>query len=157
MEKQKFSFAYSDIENLNDLDPIIIRLINKAKAAAKNAWAPYSSFYVGAAVLLENGEIITGNNQENAASPSGLCAERTALFYANSIFPDVPVKMLSIAAWHNGEYLQMPVPPCGSCRQVILETQNRYHTKIKLIMYGEKNIRIIEDASCLLPFPFEGY
>ncbi len=157
MEKQEFSFKFTNISDLKELDDVSIRLVNKAKAASLNAWAPYSSFKVGTALLLENGEIITGNNQENAAFPSGLCAERTAIFYANSIFPDVPVKILVVAAQQNGKFIQLPVAPCGSCRQVILETQNRFRNKIKLIMYGEEKTIIVEDVAFLLPFPFEGF
>ncbi|MCF8381510.1 MAG: cytidine deaminase [Bacteroidales bacterium] len=157
MKKQELSFKYTEITDLKELDEISIRLINKAKAASKNAWAPYSGFRVGAALLLENGEIITGNNQENAAFPSGLCAERTAIFYANSVFPDVPVKMLAVAAQQNDTFIKLAVAPCGSCRQVILETQNRFKNKITLMMYGEEKTIIVEDAAYLLPFPFEGF
>jgi len=157
MNNQEFNFKYTNITDPSELDDISNRLISKAKSAAKNAYAPYSEFNVGAAVLLENGEIITGSNQENAAFPSGLCAERIALFYANSIYPDVPVKSMVVAALQNGEYLKFPVAPCGSCRQVILETQTRFKNKIKLIMYGEEKISIVEDAAFLLPFPFEGF
>ena len=157
MKKQEFTFKYTDVSNSSELDDITNRLINKAKSAAKNAYAPYSKFNVGAAALLENGEIITGSNQENAAFPSGLCAERIALFYANSAFPDVPVKSLAVVALQNGEYLRFPVAPCGSCRQVILETQTRFKNKIRIIMFGEEKSTIVEDAAFLLPFPFDGF
>ena len=157
MENKEFNFKFTNISDLSELDDISNRLINKAKSAAKHASAPYSEFKVGAAALLENGEIITGSNQENAAFPSGLCAERIALFYANSIFPDVPVKTLTVAALQNGEYLKFPVAPCGSCRQVILETQTRFKNKIQVIMYGEEKSTVVEDAAFLLPFPFDGF
>jgi len=157
MKKKESSFKFTEISDLKELDEISIRLINKAKATSENAWAPYSGFKVGAALLLENGEIITGNNQENAAFPSGLCAERTAIFYANSVFPDVPVKILAVAAQQKGEFIKVAVAPCGSCRQVILETQNRFKKSIKLIMYGDEKTIIVEDAAFLLPFPFEGF
>lgn len=157
MESIEFSFNYSEYNSPEQLDQTESHLIRKARAIAKKAWAPYSGFMVGAAVLLENGEIITGNNQENAAYPSGLCAERTAVFYANSIFPEVPVKCIAIAAFSKGKYLDLPVAPCGSCRQVLLETQNRFNNKMIILLSGESKILRIEDVSCLLPFPFEGF
>lgn len=157
MKKKEFKFEYSEIHDQAKLDPVESRLISKAKAAAKNAWAPYSGFMVGAAVLLENNEIITGNNQENAAFPSGICAERTAVYYANSLFPEVPVKTIAIAACINDKFLPLPIVPCGSCRQVILETQNRFKKPVKILMYGEEKTYVIENAAVLLPFPFEGF
>jgi cytidine deaminase len=154
MKKKQLEIDYTEVEDLSSLDAIDIQLVNKAKAVAMKAYAPYSDFCVGAALLLENGEIITGSNQENAAYPSGLCAERTALYYAGSQFPDVPVKTIAITAWYNGNFVAQPIPPCGGCRQVFLETQERYSKSIKVIMYGEKLIRIIQDVKKLLPFPF---
>ncbi len=138
MERKDFQFKYSEISDPGELEPNESRLISKAKAISKNAWAPYSNFHVGAAVLLENGEIITGSNQENAAFPSGICAERTAVFYANSLFPDVPVKTIAIAASYQDEFIDIPVAPCGSCRQVLLETQNRQKHPMRVLMYGKK-------------------
>lgn len=154
MKKNKISIdiiEYNNISELNNTDSIIV---SKAKDICKNAYAPYSNFKVGAAVLLENGEIITGTNQENAAYPSGICAERTALFYANTKYPNVAVKAIAIAAKNKGEFTTQPVGPCGSCRQVILETQNRFKTSIKIIMVGTNKINIITDASSLLPLSF---
>src|SRR3712207_6635966 len=92
-------------------------LMDLAKKATERSYAPYSRFSVGAAALLANGEMVTGSNQENAAYPSGLCAERTTLFYANSQYPDQPVTHLAVAAFTAGDFLETPIPPCGSCRQ----------------------------------------
>jgi cytidine deaminase len=128
-------------------------LLNKAKEQTKNAYAPYSKFYVGAAVLLENGEIVGGSNQENAAYPSGLCAERVAMFYANSHFPNVAVKALAVAAWTNGNFLTQPVTPCGACRQVLLETENRFKD-FPVLLYGTDAVYVIEKAKDLLPLNF---
>jgi cytidine deaminase len=125
-----------------------------AKEAAFKAYAPYSNFKVGASVMLENGNVITGNNQENAAFPSGLCAERTAVFSANSQYPDVPVKIVALAAWANGEFMKEPVTPCGSCRQVLLETEKRFGVKIKFYLYGTERIFYIEGIENLLPLCF---
>jgi len=129
-------------------------LINKAKEQTENAYAPYSKFHVGAAALLENGEIVAGSNQENAAYPSGLCAERVAVFYANSRFPDVAVKALAVAAWTNGKFLAQPVTPCGACRQVLLETENRFKKDIPVLLYGTESVYLIEKVKDLLPLSF---
>ena len=130
-------------------------LINKAKEQTENAYAPYSNFHVGAAALLENGEIVAGSNQENAAYPSGLCAERVAVFYANSLFPNVAVKVLAIAAFTNGKFLAQPVTPCGACRQVLLETENRYGKDVPVLLYGTENVYLIEKVKDLLPLSFD--
>lgn len=130
-------------------------LLEKAREAAKNAYAPYSKFYVGAAVLLENGEMIMGNNQENAAYPSGLCAERVALFYANASFPDVPVKTIAITAIDEGGNVHDIVSPCGSCRQVMLETEAKFNKPLTIILDGKKTIRALTGVESLLPLSFK--
>lgn len=154
MKKISIITTLVEYSSINELETIDQQLINESKKATENAYAPYSNFHVGAALLLENGEIICGNNQENAAYPSGLCAERVALFYANSKYPDVKVKTIAIAASSNGKFAKFPVGPCGSCRQVILETENRFKSPIKIILYSEEKIQVIEDASTLLPISF---
>ena len=131
------------------------QLLEKAKEQVNNAYAPYSGFQVGAAVELENGEIFTGNNQENAAYPSGLCAERVAMFYANANYPNVAVKTLAIAAFTNGKFLPNPVTPCGSCRQVLLETESRFGKNIPVLLYGTEEVYLIENVKQLLPLCFE--
>ena len=130
------------------------KLIDCAKDACSNAYAPYSQFHVGAAVLLSNGEIVTGSNQENVAFPSGLCAERTALFYANSQYPDQAVKTLAIAAYTQGDFIDRPISPCGACRQVILETEMRYKTPVRILLYGKSEIYRMEGINNLLPLAF---
>ncbi|MDR3339463.1 MAG: cytidine deaminase [Candidatus Symbiothrix sp.] len=129
-------------------------LIDRAKEATSRAYAPYSKFSVGAAALLQNGEIVTGNNQENVAFPSGLCAERTTLFYANSQYPDQAVLSLAIAAYTEGDFLARPISPCGACRQVILETETRYRHPIRILLYGKEEIYVIEGVHNLLPLAF---
>jgi len=129
-------------------------LIESAKNAALTAYAPYSKFHVGAAVLLEDGKIITGNNQENAAYPSGLCAERTALFYANAQYPNLAVKAIAIAAYNKGRFTNDVCSPCGSCRQVLVEVENRYGTPVEIIMYGEDRIYEVDSIRDLLPLSF---
>lgn len=130
------------------------KLIEAAKSATFDAYAPYSCFKVGAAVLLGNGQIIAGNNQENAAYPSGLCAERTAIFFANANFPREKVLMLAVAAHHNGEFTKEPITPCGACRQVLLEVENRYASPIKVLMYGDEQVYAVDSAKDLLPLSF---
>ena len=130
-------------------------LINKAKEQVLNAYAPYSCFHVGAAVLLENGEIVTGSNQENSAYPSGLCAERVTMFYANAQFPNVPAKVIAIAAYTNGDFVDEPITPCGACRQSLLETEVRFEKDITILLYGKNNIYAVDSVKQLLPLCFE--
>ena len=146
------TYEYNYIEELNEDEK---RLINKSKDAVKNAYAPYSKFSVGAAVLLENGEIITGTNQENAAYPSGLCAERVAIFYANSKYPTVAIKSIAVTAFTNNKFIETPLPPCGSCRQVIVESETRFNKPIKIYLVSKTKITVIEDAKTLLPLNFD--
>lgn len=129
-------------------------LIDEAKKSTLNSYSPYSQFKVGAAVLLKGGIIVGGNNQENAAYPSGLCAERTTLFYANARYPELPVEAIAVAAYTNGKYINEPITPCGACRQVILEAQNRYKHPVKVYLYGENKVYIIDKISDLLPLSF---
>ena len=121
---------------------------------ADGAYAPYSNFYVGAALRLANGIIVTGANQENAAFPSGLCAERTALFAAQANYPDQPVSTLAIVARNANGLLDEPVSPCGACRQVILGVEDRYKQPIRVLLYGKKGVYSLQSAKDLLPFSF---
>lgn len=130
------------------------KLIAAAKHATEKAYAPYSNFKVGAALLLENGEIITGNNQENAAYPSGLCAERVAIFYANSVYPDQKIEAIAIAAWANNTFTKDAITPCGGCRQVLLEAENRFSSPMRILMYSEDGIYVVSTIKSLLPLSF---
>ncbi len=138
----------------NELTEEQKKVIDCAKDACTRAYAPYSCFSVGAAALLANGEIIKGSNQENAAYPSGICAERTTLFYAGANYPDTPVCKLAIAAMKDGAYITEPTAPCGACRQVILETENRYSSPIEILLYGEEKVYIVSSIKELLPLSF---
>lgn len=131
------------------------QLINLAKEQVIKAYAPYSNFCVGAAVELENGAVFAGSNQENSAYPSGLCAERVALFYANAQFPEVPVKMMAICAFQQGQFLEEPATPCGSCRQVLVEAEMRFKKNIIVLLYGTKKVYEVENIRQLLPLHFE--
>lgn len=139
-------------DELNESDRA---LIHAAKEATKQSYAPYSNFAVGAAALLANGITITGSNQENAAYPSGICAERTTLFYANSQYPDQPVLALAIAARTNTGFITTPIPPCGACRQVMLETEKRFNRSFRILLYGEDEIYEINRTGDLLPLSFD--
>jgi len=154
MKQRSLRIQLTEYERLDELQEQQVLLVKKAIEAAKNAYAPYSSYKVGAAALLENGEIITGNNQENAAYPSGLCAERVAIFYAGSQYPDVPVNVIAITAIQDGSIQEEPVSPCGGCRQVLLEKENLGNSPMQVILYGSKRIQVLSRASDLLPLPF---
>jgi cytidine deaminase len=142
------------IFSFQELPPRYQELVNRAKEQTRKAYAPYSKFQVGAAVLLADGSIVCGSNQENAAYPSGLCAERVAMFSANALHPDKKVTALAIAAFTDGEFLQTPITPCGACRQVLLETETRFGQEMEVIMYGEKETYLVKKASDLLPLNF---
>jgi cytidine deaminase len=126
----------------------------EARRITGQAYAPYSGFHVGAAVLLENGLIVSGNNQENSAYPSGLCAERVALFYANANYPDSGVKTIAISAAKNDVLVNEPVKPCGSCRQALAETEVRFKTPIRIILDGQDGILVLNGVESLLPLSF---
>jgi len=154
MIKKKLSINLIEYQSVDEMEDSDKQLIEYAKSATANSYAPYSNFHVGAALMLENGEIIIGSNQENAAYPSGLCAERVALFYANSKFPEMKVLAIAIAARNNGTFTDSPIAPCGSCRQVMLETETRFKQAIKIILVGESQILVVENANNLLPISF---
>lgn len=129
-------------------------LVEAAKQATNGSYAPYSKFLVGAAARLQDGCIVTGANQENAAYPSGLCAERTALFAAGAQHPDQPVVSLAIAARKGKRFLSQPISPCGACRQVISGVEERYGTPIRILLYGTEGILVSDGISPLLPLRF---
>ncbi len=134
------------------------QLVEQAIEATRRSYAPYSHFHVGAAVRLENGEIVIGCNQENAAYPSGLCAERTALFAAGALYPDVPVRVLAVAArGTDGEMTEEPTGPCGSCRQVIIESETRAKHPIRILLYGRRCVYIIDGIRQLMPLTFSEF
>lgn len=129
-------------------------LVQMAIDATKNSYAKYSKFYVGAAVRLEDGQVFIGANQENAAFPSGLCAERTAIFSAQANSPGQAITTLAVAARNNVGPLDNPVTPCGGCRQVMLEMEDRYQRDVKVLLYGKKGIYRVKSVKDLLPLSF---
>jgi cytidine deaminase len=154
MKATKIEITVYEADNVKELTPADGALLQEAIKATENAYAPYSKFNVGAAVLLDNGEIIHGSNQENAAYPSGLCAERVALFYASSRYPNVAIKAIAINSTVNGKENNDPVYPCGDCRQVLLECENRFGKPIKVIMGSASKIQVVHSIKDLLPLCF---
>lgn len=145
-------YKYEDLEN-DDRS-----LIDEARKATFRAYAPYSKFCVGAAILLDNGEIVTGANQENVAYPSGTCAERTACYYAHAQFPGAQFKTIAIAARDtSGEEVAKPISPCGSCRQALLEYEILAKNDIKVILVGRDEIYVLKSIKSLLPLAFSEF
>lgn len=156
MKKETIEITVYCADSRADLPAADAALLQMATQAMRQAYAPYSRFHVGAAVLLENGETVCGNNQENAAYPSGLCAERVALFYASAKYPGVAVRAIAINSGANGEENAQPVYPCGSCRQALLEYEMRSGNPIRIIMGSARKTHVVNSVSDLLPLHFTG-
>jgi cytidine deaminase len=156
MKKLTFHTDYELYHSGDEIPEGVVDLVKAAADASLNAYAPYSGFRVGAAVMLENGIVVTGNNQENAAYPSGLCAERVALFAANAHYPDVKVKLLAVYAGGKSGVSELPAMPCGACRQVMVESESHSGEPIPVITSGPGGtIMIFPSAEALLPFAFK--
>lgn len=153
--KEQITVNYLRYDNWQELSERDRDLVEKAFEVSKTAYAPYSKFHVGASVLLTNGEVITGSNQENIAYPSGLCAERVALFYAGANYPNEKVETLCIVA--KGDLLPIDkiLSPCGACRQVMLETEVRQNASYRVILVSQNGVSVVfESAQDLLPLAF---
>lgn len=154
MENKCLTIEYAEYSSVAELPEEDRRLMEAAMGATEDAYAPYSHFHVGAAVRLADGTIVPGSNQENIAYPSGLCAERTALFGASARFPQLAVEALAVVGFHGGEYTE--ASPCGACRQVMAEYELRYGNEMAVLCYlGGGRIRRIRGVKSLLPFAFE--
>jgi cytidine deaminase len=156
MKEINITTSFTLFDNLNELPSEIQDLMNQAVEIRKKAYAPYSKFKVGAALLLDNGKVILGSNQENAAYPSGLCAERTAIFYAGSAYPEAKILKMAITAASDLNQTTAPIPPCGSCRQSIAEYEIKQDTPIEIYFMGEIG-EIYKSSSLknLLPLMFD--
>ncbi|WP_420400743.1 cytidine deaminase [Flagellimonas sp.] len=155
MKKQQISFELSIFEKPEELSQIEQNLLTAAEEARENAYAPYSNFKVGAAVLLENGEVVIGNNQENASYPSGLCAERVAVFQAGAKYPGIAITAIAISATSKDYVVDSPAAPCGNCRQSIIEYEQRQKTPISIMLRGEKGpIYKCASMADILPLAF---
>lgn len=155
MKRKNLVIEYDEYLNKEGLSKEDSVLLERATQAAQSAYAPYSNFHVGAALLLSNGEIICASNQENAAYPSGLCAERVAIFYAQAKYPTASIVSLAITSSVNGISNDTPTYPCGACRQVMAECEQRGATPMRVIIGGEKVTHVVEGTKSLLPFVFD--
>lgn len=142
------------LASFEELEASDKELVEKAIAATDNSYAPYSKFNVGAALRLADGRIVIGANQENSAYPSGLCAERTAVFAAQANYPEQPITTLAIAARNVNGMMPKPITPCGACRQVILEIEERYRRPVRILLYGTEGVYIVSSVRDLLPLCF---
>lgn len=156
MKNITITTQFSVFDSVQELPIDIQNLMEQAIAIRKNAYAPYSKFRVGAALLLDNGKIVLGSNQENAAYPSGLCAERIAIFQAGSVYPDAKIVAMAITAASDTNKTTSPIPPCGSCRQSIAEYEIKQEAPIEIYFMGEIGaVYKSESLKNLLPFMFD--
>ncbi len=150
--KLEIQIKECQLDELSDVDR---NLVSQAIEATDASYAKYSQFHVGSCLMLSNGVIIRGCNQENAAFPAGICAERSAIFAAGAQYPDQAVRALAIAARDTqGELTQEPVSPCGTCRQVMIETETRFGQPIHIILYGQRRVYVVEGIRNLMPLSF---
>lgn len=155
MQQIQLTSSHEEYNSLDELPAKYKSLMLEAHDAAKTAYAPYSDFHVGAAVLLSNGKIVKGSNQENAAYPSGLCAERVAVFASSVQYPNVKIEAIAVTAMPGNKEEPVMASPCGACRQVMVEYEHLYHQDIRFIMYGSMNkIIVLDSIKVLLPFSF---
>ena len=153
--KKQITIDYQEFSNYSDLSEVENLMIQKAKLICENAYSPYSHFNVGATVLLSNGEFVSGSNQENIAYPSGICAERVALFFAGSNYSKESIQTIVVVS--KGDLISFDgvISPCGSCRQVLLESEKRQDNPIKVILISQSNKTIVFNSVLdLLPFAF---
>jgi cytidine deaminase len=155
MKKMTCVIPYEEYESFDELSAQDRQLMEEAIAATETSYAPYSNFNVGAALRLRSGRIVRGSNQENAAYPSGLCAERTALFYAHSAWPQDPVEALAVVASVDGAVTPTFTYPCGACRQVLVETEQRAQAPLRILVGSAQKVLVFEGISSLLPFVFD--
>lgn len=155
MTNKEIKITYAEYDSLDQLDPKDFELAQAAIEATSLSYAPYSNFNVGAAVMFEDGVIVKGSNQENAAYPSGMCAERTALFYASASRPDKVMTSIALAAGQNGKLCEMPATPCGACRQVMAQYQEKSGRPMEILLIGAKKIWKFSKVDDLLPLIFD--
>ena len=156
MKEVKITTSFTKYEQLTELPEAVFSLMQHAIEARNRAYSPYSRFNVGAAILLDNGKVVTGNNQENAAYPSGLCAERVAIFYAGSQYPNAKVVSMAITATSQQKPVSEPIPPCGACRQSMAEYEIKQESPINIYFMGEKGAILKSNSIAdLLPLIFQ--
>ena len=155
MADKKYIINYEEFTSASQMTPEDQEMVAAAIQAQKGSYSPYSKFQVGAALKLENGLVLKGANQENAAYPSGLCAERTVMFFAGANYPDIPFDTLAIAGADHGVLCESPASPCGSCRQVMAEYQKKHKKPFNIILVGSTRIRKFHCVDDVLPFIFD--
>ena len=156
MKELSITTHFTAFDAIKELPIDVQDLMEQAIGVRKNAYAPYSKFRVGVAILLDNGKVVLGSNQENAAYPSGLCAERVAIFYAGAVYPHAKILKMAITAASDSNQTTAPIPPCGSCRQSIAEYEIRQETPIEIYFMGEVGVIYkSESLKNLLPFMFD--
>jgi cytidine deaminase len=155
MEHRRLEIKYIEYASKSEMPAADAALLEKAEEMTRNSYAPYSEFHVGAAIRMESGEVYGGANQENAAFPSGLCAERTALYYASAQHPDGVIESIAIAAEHEGVFTKDIVTPCGACRQALAQYEVKSSKPIKVILGGTSRIVVFDSVADLLPFVFD--
>lgn len=158
MQAKKIEINYTEYADVLEMSDSDAALLTKARQVAEQAYAPYSHFFVGAAALLTNGEIVTGTNQENASYPVGICAERVLMSAASSVYPNIGIKTMAISYHnYNGGESNTPASPCGMCRQSLVEFENRFNTPMRIILSGLKGkVLVLEGCQQLLPLSFSG-
>mgnify|MGYP001178195018 CR=1 FL=1 len=154
MKEKEYRMFYTEYSDAHDLPDAERMLVDAAVEAAGKAYAPYSHFNVGAAILLDDGTVVKGANVENAAFPSGSCAEKTAVAYAVSNYPERRSVAIAITAISNGKMTSEPVPPCGNCRQMLLEEEERQGKPVKIILAGRERIIVMKNSESLMPLHF---
>lgn len=155
MTNSDIDINYSTYNSESELDAQSAMLMERAKAALESSYSPYSNFQVGAAVLLENGQIITGSNQENSSFPAGLCAEQVALFHVGSNYNGIKIRQIAVTAKRRNGEVFLPVSPCGTCRQVMLEYEIKQNSPIEVLMQVSVNKWVkAHSVEILLPFCF---
>ena len=156
MKEIKITTSFTSYDHLEELPDEVQSLMNQAVISREKAYAPYSEFKVGAAILMENQEMVVGNNQENASYPSGLCAERVAVYHAGAVYPDIKIKTIAITVASNKYKVEEPAPPCGACRQALAEYEIKQKAPITVFFMGEQGKILSSDSvKNLLPFLFD--
>ena len=156
MKKRELAISYTEYSNCEELPAAEKGLVEEAVLAASGAWAPYSGFRVGAAILMDDGTVIRGANVENAAFPSGSCAEKTAISYMVANCGNKKAVAIAITAISHGEMTDDPVPPCGNCRQMLIEEEQRIKSHIHVILAGKSAVYVLESSQLLMPLSFTG-
>ena len=155
MQNKQLNISYKVYQSIDELPAEWLSLLQKAIEATERSYAPFSNFNVGAAILLDNGQVVCGSNQENAAFPSGLCAERSACYYAGATWPGAKMLAIAIAAKQDGKLTATPTYPCGACRQALVQYESKGGVPMKVIVGSAGRVEVFSSVKDLLPFVFD--